>query len=198
MLYLLPCPNINIMLAFLYQQAYNGEIQLFEMNNALERGASYAEANSSAGSVYAKMKEYDKAKICYEKTLTSLSKGCNEKVASTLDALGTINMEEGRQHEAKEILTGAFNMFKECLGTHHDNTVSTALKLAQHQDQMEDYEIAMSYYEICLAARENKHGKNHEEVATILFLMGRNSFSQNAFADALAFLERVSLTCTKV
>ena len=177
-------------------KSFNGEIQLFETGDSIVKKVSYAEAYCSAGCVYTKMDAYDKAKSCYEKALTTLPKGCNKEVASILFALGEINMKEGSHHEAKEILTGAFNMYKESVGANHASTISSALTLAKLHDEMKAFETAMTYYRICLSAQELKYGKSNEKVGTILFFMGKNSFSQSQIGDALSFLERVSFLQT--
>ena len=77
-------------------KAYEGEIHLFGTIDDLNSNLSYAfaEAQFCAGSIYAKMNAYDNAKSCYERTLGLLPKGHNEKIALTLDALGTIHMKE--------------------------------------------------------------------------------------------------------
>ncbi len=173
-------------------KSFNGEIQLFESDGHITKNLCYAEAYCSAACVHTKMESYAKAKSCYEMALTVLPKGCNKEVASVLFSLGEINMKEGLLHEAKEILTGAFNMFKDSVGSTHEATISSALTLANLHDEMEAFEAAMNYYQICLAARERKYGKIHEKVGSILFFMGKNCFSRSEFEKALSYLERVS------
>ncbi len=176
-------------------KSYNGEIQLFETQGSdnNKKNISYAQAYCSAGCVHAKMKVHEKAKACYEKALTVLPKGSKMEVASTLFALGEINREQGRHHEAKEIMTSAFNLFQETKGTNNDVTISSAMSLAKLHDIMEDFESAMTYYRICLSAQEHKYGSNHEKVGTVLFYMGKNCISRSEYGNASTFLERVSI-----
>ena len=175
-------------------KSFKGEIQLFETKGHTTKNLDYAEAYCSTGDVHSKMQAYADAQKCFEKALTAIPPGCNKEVASTLFSLGEVNMKEGRYQEAKEILIGAHKMFEESVGAHHSKTVSAAFKLAQLHDEMKEYKSAMAFYHICLSSQELKGEKINENVGigTILFLMGKNSFSQSVFDDALTFLERVS------
>lgn len=174
-------------------KSYNGAITLVEKNGKAQCTKSYSEVQFSAGELYGNLESYDEARECYEKSLKSLPAGSNDKVAAaTLGALGSVYMKQAKHTEAKEVLTGAYNMFKESIGPHSDDTISTAYRLANLLDIMHSYRAAMEYYEICLNAKEIKLGKGHKTVGAILFNMGKNFFSQFEYDTALNCLERVS------
>jgi len=173
-------------------KSYNAAITLVEKNDKAQCTKSYSKVQFSAGELYGNLESYDEARDCYEKSLKSLPAGSNDKVAATLGALGSVYTKQAKHNEAKEVLTGAYNMFKESIGPHSDETISTAYRLAQLLDSMNNYRSAMEYYEICLKAKEIKQGKGHKTVGTILFNMGKNFFSQFEYDVALNCLERVS------
>ncbi len=175
-------------------KCFRGEIKLLELDckHAVPKGRKYAEANFLAGNVYSQMMVFEEAKKCYEKTLTSLSKKNDSMVARTLEALGTVYSKEGRRGQAKELLTGAYNMYGISIGPEHECTVGAAYKLATLLDEMEDYSNALCYYEICLKAKEKIHGDSSEEVAKILFHLGKNRFAALQIEDSRLYLEKVS------
>jgi hypothetical protein len=94
--------------------------------------------------------------------------------------------------DARAVLTGAYNIFKQSIGQKSDCKISTAYQLAQLLDLMHEHKPADEYYEICLKATEVKYGKTHIAVGTILFKMGKNLLSQFEYDSTLACLERVS------
>jgi len=172
-------------------KSYNGAIKLVEKEGKMQCPKSYAEVLFSTGKLYYDLKIYDDARMCYEKSLQSLPAGSGDKVATTMGALGAVYIKQVKYHEAKEVLTGAYNMFNQSIGQNSDTTISTAYQLAQLLDLMHDFMSAKEYYEICLKANELKHGKTHIAVGTILFNMGKNLLSQFEYDSSLACLERV-------
>jgi len=171
-------------------KSYNGAIKLVEKEGKMQCPKSYAEVLFSTGKLYYDLKIYDDARMCYEKSLQSLPAGSGDKVATTMGALGAVYIKQVKYHEAKEVLTGAYNMFNQSIGQNSDTTISTAYQLAQLLDLMHDFMSAKEYYEICLKANELKHGKTHIAVGTILFNMGKNLLSQFEYDSSLACLER--------
>jgi tetratricopeptide (TPR) repeat protein len=173
-------------------KSYNSAVTLVEKEGKMQCTKSYAEVLFSTGKLYYTLKTYEAARICYNKSLQFLPVGSSDKVAVTMDALGAVFIKQMKYDDARAVLTGAYNIFKQSNGQKSDCKISTAYQLAQLLDLMHEHKPANEYYEICLKAMELKYGKTHIAVGTILFKMGKNLLSQFEYDSTLACLERVS------
>ena len=149
------------------------EVLLCESANALHSNIKISEAYYCAGIVNVEMGNRDRAKESFKKSSEILnfeSGEESERLAKSLEQLGSLYTEEHNLTHAILLLTQAHNMYENVLRSNHTSVAMSAFKLG-HALNADD----------------------HEDLATTQCFIGKNAFALSEMNEAIDSLQKVSL-----
>ena len=177
-------------------KCFDEEVLLCESANALHSNIKISETYYCAGIVNVEMGNRDRAKESFKKSSEILnfeSGEESERLAKSLEQLGSLYTEEHNLTHAILLLTQAHNMYENVLGSNHTSVAMSAFNLGHALHGDGKYEEAKKYYLICLQIRVSLLAPDHEDLATTQYFIGKNAFALSEMNEAIDSLQKVSL-----
>lgn len=177
-------------------KCYEEEISLFK-HSSIDLSPNddcLSEAHYCAGIIYAKRGSFDDASAHLETALETRKRFQgeeNKKIAKILHKLGKIYLEKKENESAKEKLFEAYLILCKIQGPNDEYTAAVQFKLGQALDSLNELDTAMGHYKQCLESRESLKDRQDEEVAIVLFFMGKNASLRLQYDESIDYLEKV-------
>ncbi len=139
------------------------------------------DALRGAGSTDSAATMYDEALQMY----TQLFGRRHERVALVLVSQARLERQQrGDPHHAKLLLTEALDIFRERLGSNHEEVGSTLSNLASVAMWQDDWRVAEDYQKQALAIYKVRRNHSHPDYATALGALGQIQVQRGSFAEA--------------
>jgi serine/threonine-protein kinase len=153
-----------------------------------------ASLRNTIGNTYRNLGRLDEAEEQLERALEirqQIFHDGHPEVASSLNSIALLRLEEGRFSEAEDLLLQGLEIRKRSLGTSHPDVAQSVYNIGRVRIARRDAAAAENYFRESMALRRAHFGDGHPDVSMARFQIASSLAMQENYEEAEAMHERV-------
>jgi tetratricopeptide (TPR) repeat protein len=199
----LPLQQLQLGEAFYQQGQYTKAAEIFEQLRFSSKNEALLLPRLSLNQALCahKLWKEAKAEAHYQETIARAKKLFGEQhaiVATALDGLGKLYLEQGEAQRASEPLEEAHAIRQNAFGVEHPDTAESLLHLAELYTALSQYKAAKPFYEESIRILKSLVGEEDPRTAAACNCFGYFYWKTKNITQARIFLEEARLTQEKI